>query len=216
MKKWKSALIVSSIVVFVSILLFFIQPEDILKHVPILKSFYQNTTLEITVPYGKANVKINGKEYGETPLNIQSLVAGEYEVELNKISTQEGYYKPHTFKVILTKNSTSRINLEIGPDDVMHGTILYYQEDKTYTPNKGKLTITTNSQDARVFMNSEFLKSAPITNLELNEGEYEISLQSEEYENLTLPIVIRAGYTLNIKGYLLPISVIFDSAQIDE
>jgi len=216
MKKWKSALIVSSIVVFVSILLFFFQPEDILKHIPILRSFYQNTTLEITVPYGKAKVKINDKEYGETPLNIQSLVAGEYEVELNKIAAQEGYYKPHTFKVILTKNSTSRINLEIGPDDNMHGTILYYLEDNNYSPNKGKLTVTANSQDTRVFINSEFLKSTPITNLELNEGEYEISLQSENYENLTLPIVIRAGYTLNIKGYLLPISVIFDNVQVDE
>ena len=216
MKKWKSALIISSIVVSLSILLFFIQPEDVLKHVPILRSFYQNTTLEITVPHGKANVKINGKDYGETPLNIQNLVAGEYKVELERIAIEEGYYETHTFMVPLTKNSTTRINLEIGPDDNLHGSILYYQEDRNYSPNKGKLTITTDSQDTRVFMNSEFLKSTPITNLELNEGEYEISLQSEEYENLTIPIIVRTGYTLNIKGYLLPIPVIFESVQINE
>ncbi|MGI6423309.1 MAG: PEGA domain-containing protein [Candidatus Dojkabacteria bacterium] len=215
MKKWKSALIAISIVLVLSLLLFFLPPENIFKQIPIIKTFYQNTTLEITMPNGKAMVKINGKEYGETPTNIQSLVAGEYEVELERISSQDGYYKPQKFKVLLTKNSTSRINMEIGPDDNLHGSILYYSEDRSVS-NKGKLTITTNSPSTKVYLNSEFLKSTPITNLDMDEGEYELLLEAEGYESLSLPVVIRKGYILNIKGYLLPISLIFDKQESNE
>lgn len=213
MKKSKSALIVIAVILLISIILFFIRPEDILKHIPIIKNFYQNTTLEITTPYGKAEVKIDGKEYGETPVDIQNLIAGEYQVELKRISDEEGFYKIHIFNVVLTKNTTARINMEIGPDDNLHGSILYYTEDRSSTPNKGKLTITDNSLNTKVYMNSEFLKSTPITNLELNEGEYEILLQSEGYENLELPLIIREGHTLNIKAYLMPIPVIFETAR---
>lgn len=216
MKKWKSALIITSVVILISLLLFFLPPENLFKHIPILKSFYQNTILEISVPYGKASVKINGEEYGETPLNIQNLVAGEYEVQLQKISTGEGYYVPQNFKVILTKNTTTRINIEIGPDDNLHGTILYYVENNNFDSSKGNITITSSAPDTKIYMNEEFLKSTPITNLELNEGEYTISFSSQEHEDLELPILVRGGYTLNIKGYLLPIPVIFEDVQTDE
>ena len=213
MKKWKSALIIVSLIIFLSLFFFFIQPEDILKSLPLIKNLYQNTTLEITTPYGRAKVLVNGKEYGETPSNIQSLSEGEYNVELKRVSNDDGFYNSHKFTVVLTKNTTSRINMEIGPDNTLHGAIVYYTEDRNPITNKGKLTVTDNTQQAKVYMNSEFLKSTPITNLELNEGEYEILLQSDGYENLSIPIVIRNGYILNIKGYLMPIPIIFDSVK---
>lgn len=213
MKKWKSALIVISIIIFLSLLFFFIQPEDIFKHIPIIKNFYQNTTLEVTTPYGRSKVFINGKEYGETPADIQSLVAGEYEVELQRVSNEENFYTPHKFQVVLTKNTTTRINMEIGPDSTLHGTVLYYTEDRNPISNKGKITITDNAVNTKVYMNSEFLKSTPVTSLELNEGEYEILLQAEGYENLELPVIVREGHILNIKGYLMPIPVTFDSTK---
>lgn len=213
MKRWKSALIIIAIVLFLSLIFFFVQPEDILKHIPLIKNLYQNTTLEVTTPYGRAKVLINGKEYGETPSNIQNLVAGKYDIELQRVSNEENFYIPHKFQVTLTKNTTTRINMEIGPDNILHGTVLYYTEDSNAVSNKGKITITDNAINTKTYMNSEFLKSTPITNLELNEGEYQILLQSDGYEDLELPIVVRNGYILNIKGYLMPIPVIFDIAQ---
>jgi hypothetical protein len=212
MKRWKSALIIV-IVLFLSLIFFFVQPEDILKRIPLIKNLYQNTTLEVTTPYGRAKVLIDGKEYGETPSNIQNLVAGKYDIELQRVSNEDNFYIPHKFQVKLTKNTTTRINMEIGPDNILHGTVLYYTEDSNAVPNKGKITITDNAVNTKAYMNSEFLKSTPITNLELNEGEYQILLQSDGYEDLELPIVVRNGYILNIKGYLMPIPLIFDTAK---
>ena len=209
MKKSKSAIIVISLVVLLSVFFFFVPLKDLTKNIPILKGFYQNTTLEITTPNGKAEVKIGGKEYGETPVNIKNLVAGKYEVELTR-TDDTGFYKSHIFNIELTKNSTSRINIEIGPDDNLHGAILYYTDDNTIEKGKGNITVTSNSENAKVYINKELLYSTPITNISINKGEYTLKLESPNYEELEFPIVIREGSVLNIKGYQFPIPVSFE------
>ncbi len=170
MKKPKTAYILIILLLILSVLFFLFPFEDIAKNLPVLKTFYKNTTLEITTPNGKASVKINGKSYGETPATITELVADEYEVELTRISESSGFYKPHIFNIWLTKNSTSRINMEIGPDDNLHGFELYYTEDNTGDVNMGKLTLTSNASDTKAYIDNEYINKTPITNHILNKG----------------------------------------------
>ncbi|MDY0097403.1 MAG: PEGA domain-containing protein [Candidatus Dojkabacteria bacterium] len=216
MNKWKSALIIIFLVFALSLFFFFVPLDGIIKKLPLIKSFYQNTSLEITTPNGKSTVKINGKEYGETPANIQSLVSGEYEIELARTSNIEGFYKPHIFNIQLTKNSTSRINVEIGPGDNLHGVVIYYTQDNTGDSGKGKITVTSNAPDSRIYIDDEFLKNTPATNIELVNKEYKIKLKSNGYEDLEVPIIVREGYTLNIKGYMFPTPVSFETEASDE
>ena len=216
MNKWKSALIIIFLVVSLSVFFFFVPLDGLIKNIPILKSFYQNTTLEITTPNGKSSVKINGKDYGESPANIQNLVSGKYEVELERTSQQGDFYKPHIFNIPLTKNTTSRINMEIGPGDYLHGVLIYYTEDNTGDSGKGKLTITSNTEDTRVYVNDEFLKNTPAANIELVSKEYKIKLRSNGYEDLEFPVIVRDGYILNIKGYQFPTPITFESEESNE
>lgn len=210
MNKSKTALIIVALIVIFSILFFFFPLDEIAKNLPLVKVFYRNTVLEITSPNGKALVKVDGKEYGSTPTSITNLVAGEYEVEMVRESPSEGFYKPHIFNIWLTKNSISRINIEIGPDDNLHGFELYNTQDNTTGPNKGKLTITSNAQDTKVYIDGEYIDKAPITNHILNKGEYTIKMETEGYEDLEFPIVISEGHILHIKGHQFPIPVSFD------
>lgn len=216
MKKWKFSLIIIAVVLTLSLLLFFVPFDNIFKNIPLIKSFYQNTTLEITTPNGKALVEIEGKEYGETPVNIQNLTSGEYEVVLTRTSNQEDFYLPQQFKVLLTKNTTSRINMEIGPGSNLHGVILYYTEDSVPKASKGKITITSNTQNSRIYINEEYLKETPATNVELVSKEYKIMLKADGYEDLEFPVVVRDGYILNIKGYQFPTPLTFEEVQTDE
>ncbi len=210
MKKPKTAFILIILVILLSIFFFFFPLKDISKNIPIIRSFYRNTTLEITTPNGKASVEIDGKEYGETPSNITNLVSGEYQVQLTRESQEGGFYKPHLFNIELTKNSTSRINIEIGPDDNLHGFILFYTEDNTIKKGYGRLTLTSNADDTRIFVNKEYQDTTPITNLTLAQGEYNIKLETKDFEDLEFPIVLREGHVLNIKGYQFPIPITFD------
>lgn len=216
MNKWKSALIIIFVVISLSVFFFFVPLDGLIKNIPILKSFYQNTTLEITTPNGKASVKINGKDYGESPANIQNLVSGKYEVELQRTSLQGDFYKPYIFNIQLTKNTTSRINIEIGPGDYLHGVLIYYTEDNTGDSGKGKITITSNTQDTRVYIDDEFLKNTPATNIELVGKEYKIKLKSNGFEDLEFPVIVRERYILNIKGYQFPTPIIFDTEESND
>ena len=216
MNKWKSALIIIFLVVSLSVFFFFVPLDGLVKNIPILKSFYQNTTLEITTPNGKSSVKINGKDYGETHANIQNLVSGKYEVELQRTSQHEDFYKPHIFNIQLTKNTTSRINMEIGPGDYLHGVLIYYIEDNTGDSGKGKLTITSNTEDTRIYVDDEFLKNTPAANIELVSKEYKIKLRSNGYEDLEFPVIVRDGYILNIKGYQFPTPITFESEESND
>lgn len=211
MKKPKTAIIVVFLIIFFSVIFFFFPLNKVAKELPIVNVFYRNTILEITTPNSKATVKIDGKEYGNTPANITNLIAGEYQVEMERESSSSDFYKTHVFNIELTKNSTSRINIEIGPDDNLHGFLLYYSQDLTSRQNKGKLTLTSSTQDTKVYIDDEYLEVTPITNHELDEGEYTIRMETKGYENLEFPIVISEGYILNVKGYQFPVPVSFDN-----
>ena len=210
MKKPKTAYILIILLLILSVLFFLFPFEDIAKNLPVFKTFYKNTTLEITTPNGKATVKINGKSYGETPATITELVADEYEVELTRISESSSFYKPHIFNIKLTKNSTSRINMEIGPDDNLHGFILYYTQDNTTGKNKGKIFLTSNAENSKANISNKYEENIPITNLELSTGEYNVKITAQDFEELEFPIVIREKHVLNVKTYQFPIPVNFD------
>lgn len=216
MKKWKSPLIVFVSILALSLFFFFVPLDNIIRNLPILKGFYENTSLEITTPNGKATVKLNGKEYGETPATIQNLFAGDYDVELTRTSQEEGFYKSHSFPIELTKNTTSRINIEIGPDNNLHGFLLYYTQNNTLSSGSGQITVTSNANDAKIYLDNEYLDVAPITSLVLTKGEYTISMTKNNYEDLTLPVLVEEGYILNIKGYQFPVPVTFETVQNDE
>ena len=78
-------------------------PQTIeLKPVPIYGMLDVNSS-----PMG-ANVSINGKSYGETPLTIKNLLVGDYEVVLSKTGCAT-----HTQKVSVTKDNLASIDVKL-------------------------------------------------------------------------------------------------------
>ena len=130
MKKLKTAILIFLSVLFFSTLFFFFPPKKLIGQLPFLNRFYNNTSLEIVTQRGKAKIWINEKDYGETPVTVQDLPEGDYLVEMEKIAPENAFYKKHSFNIELTKNTTARMDIEIGPEDLLHGSILYYSSMK--------------------------------------------------------------------------------------
>ena len=212
MKKSKTALIIIVSVIAVSILLYFLPLNQLIGQLPIINQFYNNTTLEITTKKGVAKIWIDGKDYGETPSTIENLPEGSYLVELEKIEDKESFYNKYSFQIDLTRNTSARVDLEIGPDNLIQGTILYYTPAKT-SSSDGFLTVTSNIEGAKVFVDKEFLKVTPITNLNLKENQYQIKITSPGYEDVEIPVLVRKNYYLNLKTYHFPIPVTFDTLE---
>lgn len=208
-KKTKIILIIISIFLF-SLLLYFLPTKKIIGKLPILSKFYNNTTLEISIQNGKAKVWINGENHGESPVTVQNLPEGKYSIELERIVDEDSFYEKIILDIDLTRNTTARIDLEIGPDQLLHGAILYYTPIKT-SSNKGLLTVSSNVDEAKVFIDKEFLKISPLTNFSLRAGQYEIKVTAKGHEEVGVPVLIRNNYALNLKTYHFPIPVSFDS-----
>ena len=148
---------------------------------------------------GKAKIWIDGKEYGETPQEIENLREGEYTIELEKIASGETFYKKQTFKIPLYKNTSSRIDLEIGPENILHGSIMYYSPEPKISASEGFLTVTSNAQKAKLYIDGEYLNDLPITEVKLKENQYQIKVTALGYMDVEVPVIIRKGYLLNLK-----------------
>ena len=195
-----------------SVLLYFLPINRLIGSLPFINQFYNNTTLEILTKRGKARIWVNGKDYGETPATIENLPEGTYLIELEKIEEGNSFYEKQTFQIELTRNTSARVDLEIGPDNLLHGIILYYTPIRTSSQD-GFLTVISNVEDARIFLDTEFLKVTPITNLSLKENQYEIKVTASGHEDVVIPVLIRNNYALNLKTFHFPIPVAFDSLE---
>lgn len=215
MGKNKTALIIIISVIALSILLFFLPINRLIGSLPLINQFYNNTTLEILTKRGKARVWIDGKDYGETPTTIENLPEGTYLIELERIEGDTSFYERQSLQIELTRNTSARIDLEIGPDNLLHGIILYYTPVRT-SSQEGFLTVTSNVGEGRVFLDTEFLKVSPITNLALKENQYNVKVTATGHEDVEVPILIRDNYALNLKTFHFPIPVVFDTLETEE
>lgn len=214
MQKNKIALIIIVFVLGLSSLLYFLPVNRLIGRLPYINQFYNNTTLEISTKRGLAKVWIDGKDYGETPTIVENLPEGSYVVELERIEDNQSFYDRQTLQVELTRNTSARVDLEIGPDGLLHGIILYYTPIRTSSQD-GFLTVISNVDDARIFVDGEFLKVTPITNLTLKENQYDIKVTSLGHEEVTVPVLVRNNYALNLKTFHFPIPVSFDTLEDD-
>ena len=85
--------------------------------------------------------------------NYRRSTRGKYLIEIEKIAPEDTFYKKHSFNIELSKNTSARIDVEIAPEDLLHGTILYYTPMRTLS-KKGILTVTTNSEESKVYIDN--------------------------------------------------------------
>jgi hypothetical protein len=210
MKKLKTVLVIIFSIIAVSILIYFIPSDGLASRIPFLNRFYTNTVLEVIAINGKAKVTIDGTDYGETPVTINELNPGDYTLELERIGSTENFYKKQSISVKLTKNTTSRVEIEIGPAGILHGAILYYTPQNNLSDREGSLSVLSDVEGSKVYLDGEYIKRAPVIAEKLTAKEYELEVVADSYETLTMPVLIEEGYLLNVKSYLFPIPIIFD------
>lgn len=204
----KSAIIVIISLLIISVVIYFIPFEAILSRIPIFSNLYNNTSLNINSRNGKAVIKINGENYGETPLSTNNLKPGEYEIEMERISNQPEFYEKKILKVTLERGTETIIDYELGPKGISSGYILYYTRAYKSVSNKGLLTVLVDQGKANILLDDEFYNATPVNSTELSSKNYQLKITKEGYEDLSFPIIIRNGYNLNIQASLYPLPTI--------
>jgi len=107
-------------------------------------------TLDIASTPWKANITLNGKEYGNTPKTIKSLLVGTYAVKLIKAG-----YAQYTKSIVIEEGQTEEINIELS---------------------SGKqITINSTPQGAKLYINNNYQGLTPFT-IELSFNNHQIKL----------------------------------------
>ena len=92
--------------------------RNVVRQVEVIANQHQSITLEPTPIYGSldvitqpmyANVTINGKSYGDTPLSVENILIGEYEVVLSKTG-----YATMTQYVTINEDYNSVVEVDLA------------------------------------------------------------------------------------------------------
>lgn len=207
MKTKKSLIILFIIFAVISIALIFVDRESIFSKLPIIKDFYSNTSIEIISQNSPSEIYINGESYGETNQTIRNLSAGNYKIELKRISEQENtFYESFETNLQLEKNSESFINIEIGPKGLFHGYVIYYTKNDSLSSDEGTITLFSNVQNPYIMINGENYDVNSDNIFELKNGSYSIIVGKEGHEEIKIPATrVIEGNNLNLYVFLFPI-----------
>lgn len=206
-KLWKIILIII-VFLLLGLLLHYGIFEKIVERTPLVKNIYQNSLLTVNTRRGVAKISLNGIDYGQTPQTITNLSEGEYLVELEKIS-ETTIYPKETFFIELHRNTEAVIDIEIAPGGFKSGHILYYSPMPKALSKNGALTLRGDIKNYDIFINDSKVDPEEILSYQLTPNEYDIKVVAKGYESLEFPIIIREGYNLNVRVYLLPIPIAF-------
>ncbi len=182
---------------------------DLFSGLPFVHNFYENSVLTVNTRRGIANIYIDGIDYGQTPTSISNLAQGGYTVELEKISENPETYEKESFYIELYRNTEAVIDIEIAPDGFKSGHILFYSPMPRTFNQEGAVSMRADINDYEVLINDERIDKDKIISYKLEPEEYDIKIMSEGYESLEFPAIVREGYDLNIRVYLLPIPISF-------
>lgn len=131
----------------------------------------------ITIPAGGV-VMLNGQMKGRTPLKLNTLASGEYEIVITK-----DLYHPYTEKFIITDDSQNRRNINL-------------------IPAFGTLNVTGSPDGAAVYLDGQLRGQTPVKIDELPSGAYNLCIDKDLYAPYETAITIEDGKTSE-QSYIL-------------
>ena len=182
---------------------------ELFYKLPFANKLQDNAVLSINTRRGIATVYLDGVDKGETPLTIPNLPEGGHTVELEKVSENSEIYPKQNFYVELYPNTEAVIDVEIAPDSFKSGHILYYSPLAGRAGQEGAISIRGDLPNYNVKIGGMEIEKSELSSYKLEPKEYDIVVSAKGFEPLEFPAIVREGYDLNIRIYLLPIPMDF-------
>jgi len=153
-----------------------------LKYEANLEPFKANLSIKSN-PSG-AKIIINEETKGRTPSNVK-LDYGTYTIKVEK----QGYETTEEKTVTLRSCESKEVSFELKP---------------VYT--NAKLTILSTPRYATIYINGEEIGTSPLDRLELEPGEYTITIEKEGYETTEEKVTLEPGKAKTVTVVLKEIS----------
>ncbi|KKS14464.1 MAG: PEGA domain protein [candidate division WWE3 bacterium GW2011_GWB1_41_6] len=148
--------------------------------------------------YQEAEVLVNGKSIGVTPIQTDEITAGENKITLKTPSRQ------YDTTIQFFQNTQIVVNQDMGVSEMFSsGQNFWIEKSAAGTV----LSITSEPNNAKVFIDETEIGTTPYSNSNLTTGEYDLRVEAPGYESHIARIKIQKGFNLNISLKLFPIPV---------
>lgn len=201
-KSLKYVLIALGVLVLTAIAI--VRPWQYISLIPFVG---QNAALTVNSISGKADVYLDDKKIGETPLSSENLNPGDHTVTVHRIAEDDDFYEEISRLIHLESNTRTFVEVEVGPTEQFSSIkVMYYDKIQDKNPT---LFLDTSPSECVVWIDDVRYGNSPVTSDKLKAGRHELKITHDGYEDLETSFILREGYTLiaNIQLMAKPIDL---------
>lgn len=155
-------------------------------------SIFGSSALVVNVNDGAAQVYLNGKLQGTTPLRKEGV---SYKSALAKITGAANSWEG---ALTFTPSTETTVNLEIGVSPLFSGGDVVWLSRQSGEP---VLNVISDPSGALVNLDGTDVGTTPL-NLKISSGAHTIKITKDNYQGRSLNIMTRSGYALNVNSHL--------------
>jgi serine/threonine-protein kinase len=141
-----------------------------------------------------ADVLVNGRPGGKTPLTLRDLPLGSYTI----VVAHEGYGSEERKLQLTARRPTAATSFDLQPVPAARG-------DRTVDTAAGKpasVTVLSRPAGAQVFVNDRLVGSTPVTVFDLPSGAATVRILKDGYETWTTTVVVGDGQQTRVSASL--------------
>lgn len=149
----------------------------------------------------KAQVLINGKLFGETPLCLceakDMLNTGEYTVRL---VPKEGNFEPFQRKITINPKVLTVVDRSFSQTALSQASIISLSQIED--SKDAQISVISFPTDSQVYLDSDLVGQSPVLLKNVTESDHEIKVVRQGYKDKTVRIRTVLGYKLEAVVYL--------------
>ena len=155
-------------------------------------TLFGSSNLVVNVDDGAAQVYLNGKLQGATPLRKEGVAL---KTALAKVSGATNSWEG---ELTFTPKTETTVNLELGVSPLFSGGDVIWLSPQSGAPT---LNVISDPSGATVDLDGTDVGTAPL-NLKITVGAHIIKITKDNYQGRSLNIMASSGYALNLNSHL--------------
>lgn len=145
--------------------------------------------LVVTSEFLKTEVYLGDKKLGDTPLEVNSVIAGEYTLTLKAIENKNNFFIPLEIPIIVNPSNTTVVKAQLGPTRDTSSYIVVSAADKT-SASPFKLLVSSSPGDSKITIDGQDIGKTPTSQATIANGAKKIVISKEGFRDSEIELNI--------------------------
>lgn len=157
--------------------------------------------LVVTSEFLKSEVYLGDRKLGETPLEVNSIVTGEYTLTLRAVDNKNDFFIPLEIPITVNPSNTTVVKAQIGPTRDTSSYITVASTDAT-SASPFKLLVSSVPGDSRIVLDGQEIGYTPLSQAEITNGTKKIVISKEGHRDIEIELNIDEAKVITVTSRL--------------